>query len=231
MRERYQCPQCSAEYLLDTTLDRIIKCPKCSFKGVLSDYVHVLIKDLYCRHCGTNIKLKVRKDIKTITCPKCRKTELVSGYSDTPVEVDNDEEPALEETLVKTYLRSKSQNEASKFLRPASLVLFKDIDNAWLDLSVRAFQLKRGENTVGRKSSKSISSIQLPTADGYMSKNHLIIDVIMKSDSTFEHRLSDNGSVNGTFHNGQRMEKGDVVVMVPGDVVRIGHTEMILKSE
>ena len=53
----------------------------------------------------------------------------------------------------------------------------------------------------------------------------------MKSDSTFEHRLSDNGSVNGTFHNGQRMEKGDVVVMVPGDVVRIGHTEMILKSE
>lgn len=231
MRERYKCPQCSAEYLLDTTLNRVIKCPKCSFKGVLSDYIHVLVKDLYCRHCGANIKLKVGKDIKTITCPKCRKTELVSGYSDTPVEVDNDVEPALEKTLVKTQLSSNSKNEASKLLRPASLFLFKDIDDAWQDRSVREFTLKRGENTVGRKSPKSISSIQLPTIDGYMSKNHLIIDVIMKKDSTFEHRLSDNGSVNGTFHNGQRIEKGDIIILSSGDVIRIGHTEMILKTE
>jgi len=227
MRERYQCPQCSAEYLLDTTLDRVIKCPKCLFKGVLSDYVHVRMEDLYCRHCGANIKLKTGKGIKTITCPKCNKTELVSSYSRTPVESVNKENINLEETLTGTQIRGKS----NKVLRPAKLVLYDDGDNTWHDRSPMEFPLKRGENTIGRKSPKSVSSIQLPTNDSYMSKNHLIIDVIMKSDSSFEHRVSDNGSVNGTFVNGQRIENGDIIILNPNDVVRMGHTEIILKNE
>lgn len=230
MRERYSCPQCSAEYLLDTTLDKVIKCPKCSFKGILTDYVHIQVKDLYCIHCGANIKLKTGRDVKTITCPKCNRTELVSKFSETPIKILNKEESDLEETFVGTQIK-KSVKGTVRLLRPAKLVLYKDIDNAWQTSSVIEFPLKRGENTIGRKSSKSISSIQLPTSDGYMSKNHLIIDVIMKSDSTFEHRLSDNGSVNGTFHNGQRIENGDVIILSTGDVIRLGHTELILKVE
>ena len=75
-------------------------------------------------------------------------------------------------------------------------------------------------------SPNSRSKIQLSTTDLYMSKNHIIIDVIMKSDSTFEHRLSDNGSVNGTFVNDCRIATDEIAILQSGDIIRIGHTSL-----
>ncbi|MDR1119320.1 MAG: FHA domain-containing protein [Dysgonamonadaceae bacterium] len=44
----------------------------------------------------------------------------------------------------------------------------------------------------------------------------------MKKDYTFEHRLSDKNSTNGTYHNGILLEPGDVNILMPGDTVGFG---------
>ena len=92
--------------------------------------------------------------------------------------------------------------------------------------------LKRGINTLGRKSDNSKSNTQLPTTDPFMSKNHASIDVIYKEKtSTFEHILSDSHSKNGTFHYEQRLEAGDTILLLKDDEIRLGHTVFKIVTE
>jgi hypothetical protein len=142
--------------------------------------------------------------IDRVKCPKCSYEGHASQFED-PHKTGG--------------LDSLNKN---KLYRPLKLV-FRDTDSRWLG-SNKEFALQRGPNTLGRKHPNSSASIQFPVEDSFMSKNHANIDVVMKSDSTFEHRLSDSGSTNGTFHNGERLDKGDIVRLKPNDTIRLGHT-------
>jgi hypothetical protein len=157
---------------------------------------------------------------KTITCPKCKCTEVANKYMDKPPVASGTEK---EETEVRTRTQTSTQMNGGKIYMPGKLELV-DGGDCWNGSRSESITLKRGTNTLGRTSPNSSSSIQLPTTDPYMSKNHLIIDVVMKPDSTFEHRLSDNRSMNGTFLNDIRIEQGDVIILSPGDTLRLGHT-------
>jgi pSer/pThr/pTyr-binding forkhead associated (FHA) protein len=92
-------------------------------------------------------------------------------------------------------------------------------------------RLKRGVNTVGRNAASPKASILLDTDDPFMSRLHAAIDLIMKSDGTFVHNLSDAGSANGTWHNGEKLEKGDQIVLKQGDTVRLGHTTFEFRTD
>jgi hypothetical protein len=81
--------------------------------------------------------------------------------------------------------------------------------------------LKKGINTIGRGPQ---CSIRLNSGDEYMSRMHARIELAVKPDGTFEHLLADAGSVNGTYHNGERIGKDEVIVLRPNDLIRIGHT-------
>lgn len=138
----------------------------------------------------------------TIKCPKCAYTGNVAEFKE------------LEATEINPG--------AGKFYKPGKLELIKT-DAQWLAKD-KIVNLQRGENTLGRKSPNSSAKIQFPTDDRFMSKLHATIDVIMKPDGAFEHRLSDNGSKNGTFHNSDRLEKDDVIKLMPNDKIKLGHS-------
>ena len=142
-----------------------------------------------------------RAKLSEVVCPKCKYKGKAADF----------------EEIGKTEVPDKN-----KLYKPGKLEFVKS-DAQWLHKE-KTVHLQRGVNTLGRQSSTSASSLQLPVADSYMSRNHATVEVIMKADAIFDHRLSDNGSANGTFHNGDRLEKGDIIKLTPGDTLRLGHT-------
>jgi len=157
---------------------------------------------IICPKCNAHINLKFDRAIpKKLKCPKC------------PYEGKFEESIGTE---------GPNFPSADKLYKPGKLIMIES-DAQWLQAE-KIVDLKRGVNTLGRLSPNSTSNTQLPTNDTYMSRDHAAIDVIMKAGGIFEHSLSDMGSSNGTFHNGDRLEKGDVIKLQPGETIRLGHT-------
>ena len=111
-----------------------------------------------------------------------------------------------------------------QILKPGKLALVES-DVQWLQ-DEKTVTLKRGVNTLGRLSPNSTSNVQLPVNDSFMSRTHATIEVVMTTNGVFEHRLSDMGSQNGTYYNGNRLEKGDIIRLTPGDTIKVGHTHL-----
>jgi len=162
MKSRSICPSCNAMLEFDRILISVVTCPKCKFKGNVTDFEESI------------------------------PTEGPAPFT------------------------------AGKLYKPGKLELLES-DAQWLQPE-KIVDLKQGANTLGRMSPNSTSNLQLPTDDAYLSRNHAAIDVIQKPGGIFEHRLKDLGSSNGTYHNGDCLEKGDVIKLAPGDIIKLGHT-------
>jgi DNA-directed RNA polymerase subunit RPC12/RpoP len=214
MNTIHQCPSCGTQLKFDGSVDRAVKCPKCGFKGRTADFKEVVVKTLYCPECNHPQTIPADKLTRTLTCPKCKRVEATTKYLDSP------RAPEVEENVLTD---TNLGGEIGKVYRPGSLHLVGG-EGGWT--GDRDIALVRGKNTLGRRSPNSSSSIQLPTADAFMSKNHAVVEVVMMPDAQFEHRVWDNGSVNGTFHNEQRLDPDEVAVLSPGDTLRLGRTTL-----
>ena len=223
------CPCCNNPVtILADTNAKELTCPACKQTRDTADYSdepkqrqqqqrqqQPTTKTVYCPCCNTALTIATDNRQKVFTCPVCRSTNAASKFSETPKRQQQQEH---ENT------GTAGTAQGGKCYRPGCLVLANDADGKWS--GDKTISLARGENSIGRMSPNSRSKIQLSTTDLYMSKNHIIIDVIMKSDSTFEHRLSDNGSVNGTFVNDCRIATDEIAILQSGDIIRIGHTSL-----
>jgi len=165
-----------------------------------------------CPKCKSVLEFD-RTAFSVVKCPKCNYTGKVADFKELEPET----------------MPPPGPGAGNKFYKPGMLELIES-DAQWLQQE-RLVILKRGMNTIGRKSPNSTATIQLPATDEYMSKNHASIEVIMKADGAFEHRLSDWNSKNGTFHKGERLEKGDVIKLMQGDTIKLGHTSFKLVTE
>ena len=203
MRSRAICPSCKAILEFDRTVLSTVKCPKCAHQGDVPDFKEIPVKSIHCPTC--NVALKISENIvnKDITCPKCKQTVTVG---------DDDEK-------TESPLEPKD-----RLYKPGKLVLLKDGGN-WLN-EKKTMALMPGVNTLGRQSYNSTCNVPLPTKDTFMSKKHAMIEVIMRPDAVFAHRLSDMGSTNRTFHNEAPLERGEVINLMPGDTIRLGHTTL-----
>ena len=161
-----------------------------------------------------------RAVLSVVKCPQCAYTGKVTDFKET-VSKSTVKEPVLE---------TEHNPSANNFYTPGKLELV-ETDAQWLQAE-RTVNLQKGVNTLGRMSPDSSTTLQLPTTDSFMSRGHAKIEVIMKTDGVFEHRLSDLGSSkNGTFHNGERLEKGDVIKLLQNDTIKVGHTLLRLIDE
>ena len=142
-----------------------------------------------------------------VKCPKCQYNGNVADY---------EESVPTEPGHLQLY-------------KPGKLELIES-DSQWMHFE-KTVDLKRGVNTLGRMSPNATSNIQLPVNDSFMSRKHANIEVVMKTNGIFDHLLSDLSSQNGTYYNGVRLEKGDVIRLTPSDVIKIGHTVLRFIAE
>jgi hypothetical protein len=186
--------------------------------GNVSDVKEVPTKKVFCPKCNVGLTIVLTQPDISITCPKCKHSGTAGSFPDT-LKPSQNEEGSTEMPNSRTQLQSKG-----KTYKPGKLILETDADKCWNGSKWVEFSLARGKNTMGRKSPSSAASIQFPTIDMYMSRNHAIIDVVMNADATFSHRLSDSGGKNGTFHNEVKIEADEIINMLPNDIIRLGHT-------
>lgn len=79
----------------------------------------------------------------------------------------------------------------------------------------------RIDSIVGRKAATSRASVQIDTTDGYMSREHIQIDVDNGSFSVMNAR-----NLNDTYVNSQLIANGDVVVLQHGNVIKMGESSL-----
>jgi ribosomal protein L37AE/L43A len=195
-----------------------LACPKCGFRSILSQFREITVKSIVCPGCRAVLKV-MSQAAGPLTCPRCQYAGDISAYPPY-VPAARPASPNPAESAALTSIPTDGPQPGDKLSRPGMLVLVESD----CECAVRKIVLKRGKNVIGRKAPGSQASIRLETADAFMSRSHTCIELAVKPGERIEHLLSDVGSVNGTFHNGERLGPGDTIILTPGDLVRIGHT-------
>lgn len=195
-------------------------------------------KRIKCPSCGVVLDVQNSKNeaIKQITCPKCKA-------------VLNVKFPPQQEPLeAKTFLASPkptADNGATQLacgdgatqlaggsyaatqLAPSTT---KENATAKLLYGGDIYKLEEGQNIVGRKGETSKATVQIATADRYMSRQHCSITVTTLPDGTKKAVLSNYQNKNLTSIDGQPIETGDAIRLTDGDSITMGHTTITFKQ-
>lgn len=163
---------------------------------------------LKCKNQDCSALFQVRKtDLvnntkeKNIRCPKCNHDNRINSRD-------------FSHTVINPNLFPQSYGSHGH------LVISEDSSTAIPTI----ISLKTGENTIGRKAESSNATIQLPTNDRYMGRNHCKIKVLQDSRGLYRHFLSDHKSLNGTFHNSYKLLEGEETSLTHNDIIVLGKT-------
>jgi uncharacterized protein YbaR (Trm112 family) len=202
-----RCPSCNVFLnIVKKESDQSLTCPRCQFRGIVSQFPIVIPKKISCPACKTVISINPEHK-GMLACPHCKQERDLADYPDAALRQSGGaatELPSLE--------------LGGTLSRPG--VLVREEGDVPAAPAGQTIILKKGVNTLGRGEQ---CSLRIAHIDEYMSRLHASIELCEKN-GMFEHILSDAGSVNGTYHNEERLGKGDAVILKPGDRIRIGHT-------
>lgn len=94
-----------------------------------------------------------------------------------------------------------------------------------LKIADTEYALEEDKNTIGRKAPSSTADVQLAVEDKHMSREHISITVVKKSNG-YQHRIENITTRNHVFVNGNEMKAGEMLILQHGDVIRLGKTEI-----
>ena len=86
------------------------------------------------------------------------------------------------------------------------------------------FTINQQYTIIGRKNHSGQMNqpdVEITTQDKYMSKKHCLVRRLDNG----QYSIQDYNSANGTKLNGKKLESGEAVYLISGDVITIGHTE------
>ncbi len=186
------------------------------------------VKRIKCPYCNVvlDIKNTNNETEKQITCPFC-KSELIIKFT-----------PKKEPVEAHTYYAPKRpavDSGATQLGQPVSgetqlsLHASQTISKVSIIYEGKSYPLKDGDNIIGRKASTSNATIQLPTNDAYLSRQHCIIKVTPLPDGTKKVVLSNYHNKNITRIDTQVVEKEDEIRLADGNIVTMGRTKITIK--
>ena len=188
------------------------------------------IKRVKCPHCNAVLDVKNSKneEVKQIACPSCQ-TSLQVRFAP-------QQEPIEAHTFLETPQSSHSLNNVETLLTggktgATQLHISEQQKHAHAELLYGGvnYPLVEGQNIVGRKGNTSKATVQIETADRYMSRQHIVIDVTTLSDGTLKVLLSNYQNKNLTSVDGQSIEAGDTIRLIDGNAITIGHSTLTFK--
>lgn len=94
----------------------------------------------------------------------------------------------------------------------------------------QTFDLKMGDNTIGRAMKGNEVMIAIETGDLTMDLTHCVVNVSRNKKGRLQYVLRDGPSYHGTFVNGERLPAREKRNISDGTVFNIGATSIILKS-
>jgi outer membrane biosynthesis protein TonB len=142
----------------------------------------------------------------------------ISAKPQTPVQDSAPKESAKPQAPVRDSAPSGGGGDATNFIQTSFPTRLTVLAGPAVG---RAILLVNLPLTVGRASADNVQGLD----DPLVSRRHLRI--VLNPDGTIG--ISDIGSVNGSFHNGIKLEVNQAVVLNKGDELRLGST--VLKAE
>ena len=94
----------------------------------------------------------------------------------------------------------------------------------------QVFDLKEGDNLIGRRFKGTEADIAVETNDPSMDRRHCCINVKRKKNGEIVYTLRDNGSVTGTFLMNELLGDKDRTIIEAGAIITLGATTIILKD-
>lgn len=167
------------------------------------------LKRVTCPKCSSILQVKnTGESVKNVTCPIC-KNSLQVLFPDDEGKTIYGGVPDDGRTILPTIQKTES-----------SCVLV---------VEGKEYELVLGKNTVGRKASTSLASLQFQTADMYMSRHHAIIIVRRIADGSLRVSVKNYENKNKTFVDGHSLTKDDEVILHDGSVILMGKTQVMFK--
>ena len=105
----------------------------------------------------------------------------------------------------------------------------KTRDTASLEYKGQSFKLSEGRNIIGRKAESSLATIQIPTDDKFMSRQHCVINVSTSAKGEVTAILINFQNKNSTEVNGKVIKDGKQVTLTDGCEITLGHTLLIFQ--
>ena len=189
-------------------------------------------KRIVCPQCKAvlDVKNSQNESVKQIACPSC-KTVLQVKFQpqqkqQDPVEAYTYYAPPKQPTASdgETQLAGAAYG-ATQLITP----LQKTSVKARLSFGGKDYPLEEGQNIVGRQGTTSKATVQIETADRYMSRQHVDITVTTLPDGSLKAVLSNYQNKNLTTIDGQPIETGDSIRLTDGNAITMGHTTVTFK--
>lgn len=197
-------------------------------------------KRIKCPSCGVllDVKNSQNEAVKMITCPQCKAQLRVNFSSQQPNAANS---PLVGETQYvnpnagETQYVNRDNGETryvgqSSSVNPDETVLAGKQSVAspgYLTFGGQKYPLEFGNNIIGRKASTSTATIQIATDDRYMSRQHLIINVIKVSVDKVRVVASNYHNKNASYVNGQLLNEGDQLILTDGSTIKMGNTTVV----
>lgn len=180
-----------------------------------------------CPHCGSVLKVPNQPGIETaiVMCSNCKEK---SKFADCPKVILKPKQTDSDATQYGPNAFKSGDDDHT--VTPADLnrASNQPIGKLVLISSGAVFQLKMGNNTIGRQASNSTASIQIPdiTQKRQMSRQHAIIDVVCMADGNIRHTLRNWKNKNRTLVGGTEVTEADRIVLINGQLIRMGDIDM-----
>ena len=208
--------------------------------------------------CATEFFFDEKKNpnASKVRCPKCKGIQPIKAEELSPQDEDDhdwlsnsspkvisspvlpDVQPSIKDRdsiVEKEDFFAQKKTNAVPQVKPS---VVSGNQTGWLVIhdeqtKTHTFELRLGINRIGRKSNTAPKDINIaiPTIDGYMSRQHCIIEVTRPLKGPMhKYVLMDAGSSNGTFVNGEKVRtKAQEVRLKDGDTLQLGRTKLVLK--
>jgi len=193
------------------------------------------IKKIQCPSCGVVLEVKNSKneEVKQITCPKCKAVLQVKFG---PQQAPTSQQEPLDAHTYYAPPKSPSFNDGETQLAGDSYAATQLAETpvnvktpAKLLYGGVSYELEEGQNIVGRRGETSRATVQINTADRYMSRQHCSITVKTLPDGTKKAVLSNYQNKNLTTVDGQEIATGDEIRLTDGNSITMGHTTVTFK--
>jgi len=100
----------------------------------------------------------------------------------------------------------------------------KTAKQGMLKVDNQYYPLRMGSNVVGRKAATSEATVQIATADKYMSRQHALIKLTRVADGSLKALISNYHNKHVTYVNGMELVEGDEVILLHGAQIEMGKT-------
>lgn len=208
------------------------KCPGCGKAFVFTIlYPETVFKQDYkCRQCNTIATIGEfvnAANAMPATPPSTPKPQVPEPPKRTPPPVpaqeksDLDTEIATPPPVPKQSPKKDDDDGKTIIATPKLAVLIDDEGNE--------YQLQEGRNTIGRKADSSTATIQIPTKDRSMSRNHIAITAVPKPSGGYKYTICNTENKFGTYINDSELEKGRYISLLNGDKIRLSRTVLTFK--